>query len=271
VGGSAIFLFCLAPSISLHSQSSSAEQSGFDSRDLSGVWWVKDPDPQRILDRGKFGDASKCQTCHFSLHDNIPEPPLTDWGSKHLTIPNEIPGPGPAMTMVPARATNCDPIGLPAQFWYTQFAPFEIVNAPGRIFQLFENHREWRFIWVGREHPKRLNSSYLGDSVAKWEKDVLVVDTIGFNGKNLIEPVAVNHLMSDSFHLEEHWTRVSKDTLELKITYYDPKAWGQKPWAGFHMEFVRQRGMQLAEGYCSIEENKKFEQMVTEPATRLPK
>ena len=218
-------LVCSLPIFANSLGNAEPKKKAFDSHNLSGVWWVKDPDPQRILERGKLGDASKCQTCHFSLHANVPEPLLTAWGKEHLTIPNEISADA-GVTMVPARSTNCDPIGLPSQFWYAQFAPFEIVNAPGRIVQFFENHREWRPIWMDRQHSKSLAPTYMGDSVGSWKKNVLVVDTIGFNGKNLIEPVGVNHVMSNSFHLIEHWSRIGNDTIELKAIYYDSKAWG---------------------------------------------
>ena len=72
--------------------------------------------------------------------------------------------------------------------------------------------------------------------------------TIGFNGKDLVEPVGVNHLMSDAFHLVERWRRVDANRLELDVTYYDPKAWAIS--RGRPKEFVLQANSQLMEGYC---------------------
>lgn len=86
----------------------------------------------------------------------------------------------------------------------------------------------------------------------------MVIDTIGYNGKSLVEPVEGDHATSDAFHLVERWRRVAANNIELSATYYDRKEWGDKPWTGLNMEFVRQNGMQLSESYCSREENKAF-------------
>jgi hypothetical protein len=265
----------------------------FNPRDLSGVWWVADPGPEKLMARGRHGDANKCATCHISNH-TVPEPPLTPWAKEHLLLPDamaegtghpsaqasaqtsgrtsahasgEASSAGGA-SMGAAQRNECDPLGVPAQFWYTQLAPFEFVATPERIFQFFETRREWRAIWLNRGHPASLHPSYMGDSVGKWDGNTLVVDTIGYNGKELIEPVGVGHLMSDAFHLVERWQRVSRDKIELDATYYDPKAWGDKAWGGLKMEFVIQPGMQTEESYCSPEDNAKFEEQFMEPAAK---
>lgn len=160
----------------------------------------------------------------------------------------------------------CNPLGVPAQFWYAQFAPFEFVTTSGRIFQFFENRREWRVIWMNRKHINNPPATYMGDSVGKWDGNTLVVDTVGFNGKDIIEPVGVNHLMSVEFHLSERWRLVGNKKIELEATYFDPKAWGDKPWGGLNMEFVRQRNLQLAEGYCSLEDDRNFQEKVIGPS-----
>jgi hypothetical protein len=253
---------------------SDTKAESFNPRDLSGVWWVSDPGPEKLMARGRQGDASKCQTCHIPDH-TVPEPPLTPWAKEHLLLPDAMADAPPHGTLksgetskTTARRGECDPIGVPAQFWYTQLAPFEVVLTPDRIFQFFENRREWRAIWLNRGHPASLDASYMGDSAGKWKGDTLVVDTIGYNGKDMIEPVGVGHLMSDAFHLVERWRRVSQGKIELEATYYDPKAWGDKPWGGLKMEFVIQPGMQIEESYCSIEDNAKFEEQFMKPAAK---
>jgi len=228
----------------------------FNPRDLSGVWWVDDPGPEKLLARGKKGDVSKCQTCHVPEH-TVPEPPLTPWAKENLAITSEMPN---GMMGKPTDSTrarsgasqrhDCEPVSPPSQFWYTQLSPFEFVMTPDRIFQFFENQSEWRAIWMNRDHPKEIEPTYMGDSVGKWDGNALVVDTIGFNGKDFVEPVGVDHLMSDAFHLVERWRRLSANNLELDVTYYDPKAWGDKSWGGLKKEFILQPNTQLMEGYC---------------------
>ena len=238
------------------SHSTGEKKKAFDPRDLSGVWWVADAGAEKLLARGEKGDASKCQTCHIPEHTE-PEPPVTPWAKENLIFKNEMSAGAmgaPASSMGHSGMSqrhDCDPIGVPAQFWHIQLAPFEFVMIPGRIFQFFETQSEWRTIWMNRDHPKKLDPTYMGDSVGKWDGDTLVIDTIGFNGKTEIEPVGVDHVMSDAFHLVERWTRVSPGKMEVDITYYDPKVWGDKPWGGLRKEFVLQPKMQLMEAYCT--------------------
>jgi hypothetical protein len=230
-------------------------QNQFDLHDISGVWWVNAPGPDTLLERGKKGDASKCETCHTSDHGE-PEPPLTPWATTHLTIPKP--------TAMSSPVDSCDPIGVPAQYWYTQLYPFEFVVTPGRIFQFFEKQYEWREIRLKGTHPEHVRPSYMGDAIGRWEGNTLVIDTAGFDGRK-IEPVGVNHRMSPAFHMVERWRRVSATELELEATYYDEMTWGNKPWASLKKTFLLQPKMKLFESLCSPSENKKFGDQFLKP------
>jgi hypothetical protein len=105
----------------------------------------------------------------------------------------------------------------------------------------------------------------MGDSVGKWEGNILVVDTIGYNAQNLIEPVGVDHRMSSAFHVVERWQRVSANELELNATYYDEMAWGTKPWGGLKKKFILQPKMELLQVPCSPDANKKFDDRFANP------
>ena len=229
---------------------SAQKESQFDYRDLSGVWWVDAPGPDKLFERAKNGDAGKCQTCHVSEHA-VPEPPLTLWARQHL--------------MIQPKMGECKPIGVPAQFWYTQLYPFEFVATPGRIFQFFEKQDEWRVIRLDPGHPKDLHPTYMGDSVGKWEGNILVVDTVGYDGQALIEPVGVDHRMSPAFRLVERWQRVSANELDLDATYYDEMAWASQPWSGLKKKFILQPKMELLHTPCSPEANRKFDDQFAHP------
>jgi hypothetical protein len=69
----------------------------------------------------------------------------------------------------------------------------------------------------------------MGDSIGKWEGDTLVVDTIGFNDKTVLD--AAGHPHSEDLHLVERVRRLDKNTLEVNLTITDPKAYVQA-WGG---------------------------------------
>jgi hypothetical protein len=65
----------------------------------------------------------------------------------------------------------------------------------------------------------------MGDSVAKWDGDTLVIDTIGYNGRHAIGGIQEP---SEKFHTIERLTRTSAKDIFYEIVYEDPeKATGQ--------------------------------------------
>src|SRR6266576_6919867 len=84
----------------------------------------------------------------------------------------------------------------------TSCPEFEIVQIPGRMFMFFEEQHIWRTIWAdGRSLPKDPDASWLGYSVGKWEGDSFVVETIGFNDKQWVDPYGDPR--SEQTHLTE--------------------------------------------------------------------
>ena len=78
--------FCMPLVAARPASNSDAKAEKFNPRDFSGVWWVADPGPEKLMARGSRGDASKCQTCHIPDHTE-PEPALTPWAKEHLLPP----------------------------------------------------------------------------------------------------------------------------------------------------------------------------------------
>jgi hypothetical protein len=120
---------------------------------------------------------------------------------------------------------RCLPTGVPRRDPY----PSKIIQTPNLVVILFEgNLHSFRQIFLDRDHPKDVNPSWWGDSIGHWEKDELVVDTIGFNGKIWLD--MAGHAASDKLHITERYSRPDFNTLKNVITIEDPVMY-TKPWS----------------------------------------
>ena len=107
--------------------------------------------------------------------------------------------------------------------------PFEIVQTPKKIVILYESFHAFRIIPIDAQlrHPDDVTPTWMGDSVAKWDGDSLVVDVIGFNDKTWLGGVGTVH--SEALHVVERFTPKPDGTLAYEATVNDPKAL-TKPW-----------------------------------------
>jgi len=86
----------------------------------------------------------------------------------------------------------------------------------------------------GREHPKDLDPTWAGHSIGRWERDTLVVDTVGFNDKTPIYWLIVGGSTphTEKLHLTTRFRRPDLGHLEIEATFNDPgtftKAWKMK-------------------------------------------
>ena len=95
------------------------------------------------------------------------------------------------------------------------------------IALLFEEPANDRVIYTdGRQHPKDLDTSFMGDSIGHWEGDTLVVDVAGLNDETWYAAgvntnVHFSTIHSDKEHVVEHWS-LSGNTLTYQATVADP-------------------------------------------------
>ena len=106
--------------------------------------------------------------------------------------------------------------------------PLQIFQLPGQLVMLYETHHAFRIVPTdGRPHPADIEPSFLGDSVAHWEGDTLVMDVIGFNTKTWLLGVGTVH--SEKLRVTERYTRDSFDTIHYEAIMDDPEVF-TKPW-----------------------------------------
>lgn len=117
---------------------------------------------------------------------------------------------------------RCLPAGVPRLDAYTH--PYKIVQTPELVVILYESQTMFRQIFVdGRELPKDPEPSWLGYSVGRWDGDVLVVQTVGFNDQTWLD--GLGHPHSEEMRLTERFKRINTGRLEIEIVIDDPKAY----------------------------------------------
>lgn len=116
------------------------------------------------------------------------------------------------------QGANCVPSGMPGIMRLPY--PIEFVYSPGRVNILIETYSEIRRLYVdGRALPEDPDPAFNGHSVAHWDGDTLVVETIGINPMvSLVSGLNA----TPSTRIDERITRVGPDTLVDEITITDP-------------------------------------------------
>jgi len=133
-------------------------------------------------------------------------------------------------------------------------SPFQIVQSPGSVAILFENHFIYRLIYTdGTKHPQDIQDypAFMGHSIGHWEGDTLVVDTVAINDRTWLDSNGMEH--SDKLHLTERFRKTGPDTIRYAVTYDDP-VFFTKPWT-FELDFKRLKDTRLIEYVC--EENER--------------
>jgi len=144
---------------------------------------------------------------------------------------------------------RCLPHGVPDAMM-VRSGPFKIAQTPGVVFILFEEFNHYRQVFTdGRGLPKVTNPAWFCYSVGKWEGDMFVVDTIGFNDKSWLDDPGHPH--TEALRVTEKFTRRDFGHLEIQITIDDPKAY-TRPWT-VNARFDLVPDSELIENICENE------------------
>jgi hypothetical protein len=145
--------------------------------------------------------------------------------------------------------------------------PMQILQTPEYVIFAFEYMRLWRVIPTdGRPHPARVESSFMGDSVGRWEGDTFIVETIGLNDKTWLDTAGHQH--SDQMKVIERFTR-TPNSIVMNYDIIDPVMYS-KPW-NLERPLTPLKAVyglpELIEYECQ-ENNKDLEHLIsTKPAT----
>ena len=151
---------------------------------------------------------------------------------------------------------RCMPPGGPRQFQMPNGFQFVEQKELGRILVFMGGgNRNWRVIYTdGRPLGTAAEAvpSYYGFSVGRWEKDTLVVESVGYNEKFWLTSGGLPH--TEALHLTERFTRTDLNTLKYEVTVDDPRTYTRSWNGGWTVQWVPDQDIQ--EYFC--EDNADF-------------
>jgi hypothetical protein len=204
-----------------------------DPHDLTGVW-----NGRRGYGGSTFGRQG---------------PEMTEWGKQQFKLAKASNnGEYTLKETNDPILTKCLPPGTPRI--YLQPVPIQVIQTPKAVLFIFEYDHITRYVFTdGRKHPEDITPTYMGHSIGRWDGDIFVVDTVGFNDKTWLD--RVGHAHSDQLHVIERFHRLDQNNLELDITMEDAKALA-KPW-DVHFGFSLHADWDILEAACT--DNAAFE------------
>jgi hypothetical protein len=110
----------------------------------------------------------------------------------------------------------------------TSVNPRQFIQVPGQVVIHTEYGDEARIIPLTRTHKPKALHSWMGDSIAWWEGETLVVETIGAPANDRVRFFS-NLIVTPESVVTERFTRVADDELLYQYTIADPAIY-TAPW-----------------------------------------
>jgi hypothetical protein len=129
---------------------------------------------------------------------------------------------------------RCLPPG-PRQF----FAPnswVRIIQTPSMIAMLYEGLVFRQIFMDGRHLPTNPNPSFMGYSIGRWEGDMLVIESIGFNETTWLDYGGHSH--TEALKTSERIKRGSFGRLDIEVRFDDPQIYKRAFTVPVHAEIV---------------------------------
>ena len=121
---------------------------------------------------------------------------------------------------------SCLPSGIPEKDNIPD--GLKLVQTEDLVLLLHESRTIYRQIFTdGRPLPKDPQPTWMGYSIGHWDKDTLVVETIGQNGRTWLDMRGLPG--TESLRVTERFRRPKIGHMDIDVTIDDPKAY-TKPW-----------------------------------------
>jgi hypothetical protein len=145
---------------------------------------------------------------------------------------------------IPHPEAQCAPWQFPGA---ENGAPFLVMQTPGLITFIAETNHDARVVRMNVPHPSHIVPTFRGDSVAHWEGDTLVIDTLGYRGDMWLDSKGTP--ASRDLHVIERIKKTKGGrVLDNMITLIDPTNY-TKPWT-VHRIFLWRPHERVHEEIC---------------------
>lgn len=175
------------------------------------------PDFNGVWDHPYVPDMSASNARNPSLQKGAGPLPYTDAGLQNIKAYD------------PAK--NGDYTGMCMPFGLTRSMnspyPLQIMQNDKYVTVLFEQSTWFHVVPFKDKHSADPNPTWFGESIAKWDGDTLVIDTVGFNGWTRLD--TKGNPLSDKLHLVQTFTRTDAGHIAYTLTVDDP-VYYTKPW-----------------------------------------
>lgn len=122
----------------------------------------------------------------------------------------------------------CRALGMPAEM--DNGRPISIVQGKNEVLETFSTNGTHRHLYFRDKHvdPVIYDPTSVGDSIAHWEGNTLIVDTIGFHEKNGRMMLPGGGFRTKDSQLEEKYTLLKNgQILSVSFTWTDPKVFAK--------------------------------------------
>src|SRR5215468_5332929 len=151
--------------------------SGASIPNFSGIWWHPSLPGFEPLASGPTSLTNRSRRNGVSNYDQLvgdfTNPILKPQTAEIVKNFGELSQKG---ITFPSPANQCWPEPVP--YIYKNFA-FQIFQQPDKITIIYDQDHEVRHVRLNESHPAEVTPSWYGDSVAHYEGDTLVIDTVG--------------------------------------------------------------------------------------------
>ena len=242
-----VMVACIAPALAQAPRADAVPRTAQGKPDLTGVWqggstlagaWDEANAGVGVGGSGRDPSAPVAPSSNDRPAGRAGAP-YQDWAAKKVLEAYNRRG-------VDDPTGRCLPAGIPRSVMLGLF-PQQFIQTPTQLVILYEYMSTFRVIPFGTEHPDDLLPSNMGNSVARWDGDTLVVDVTGFNDKSWLAGTGTFH--TEALHVVERYTRINKDRIDYEVTMEDPNVL-TKPWV-LRSSLMLREGTRLQEYVCA--------------------